>query len=197
MSKEEAEERIATIHKARCQFEAVVRRELLELHDRKGYRRLNYKSWAVFGKSVFNYERTYLHYLVQAAIVERNLELGKDLPTAYLRELARLKKPEDQRRAYGRVQELIAETVYKGKGKCHEGKPSQRLYKQAVDEIVGARPNRPIGTHGPKDRIVYFPNAGVLKTFIEVESGAVKSRTFTQDELEAQGLRYVQTEEDD
>ncbi len=77
------------------------RRELLELHDREGWRALGYSSWRDCAQAEFGQSAAYLYRQLAAAKIELVLDspIG-EIPESHLRPLTQLDTPAQQRRAY-------------------------------------------------------------------------------------------------
>lgn len=137
------------------------RRRALDFKEREGWRALGYAGYieAIQTELGAQYSKSYLSRLLQAAEIERALELpiGNSVPESRLRPLATLDTPEQQRQAW---QAATAAT---------NGKPTTGAVQQAVQQIKPTRPNAPAGwvwrESGSLRRLVDGQIAGPFATF--------------------------------
>jgi hypothetical protein len=84
-----------------------MRRDLLELHDREGWRALGYPSWRDCVQAEFAQSAAYLYRQLAAAKIELAIDspIG-EIPESHLRPLAQLDTPKQQRQAFTRADQL-------------------------------------------------------------------------------------------
>lgn len=107
----------------------LARGELLELHDREGWKALGYKSWQACASAEFGGSAAQMYRLLSAAQIERAIDspIG-EYPESHLREVAKLDTPEQQRQA-----------LEQAHIKAH-GKPTARDVQAEVDAIAQRTP---------------------------------------------------------
>lgn len=126
---DEAEAR-ATVTRIKTRID-IARGELLELHDREGWRALGYKSWETCARQEFGGSAAQMYRLLSAAQIERAIDspIG-EYPESHLREVARLDTPDQQKQA------LEAARAHA------KSKPTAKDVRQAATEI--SAPDLPI-----------------------------------------------------
>jgi hypothetical protein len=105
------------------------RRELLELHDREGWRALGYSSWGACAKAEFGGSAATLYRQLEAAEIARDLgdSQFENLPTSQLQAVKGL--PPDQGRQA--LEQAHTKT---------QGKPTARDVQAEVDAVQGTTP---------------------------------------------------------
>lgn len=103
----------------------VARGELLELHDREGWRAMGYKNWETCARQEFGGSAAQMYRLLSAAQIERAIDspIG-EYPESHLREVARLDTPDQQKLA---LDQARAKT---------NGKPTAKDVRQAAAEMT-------------------------------------------------------------
>ncbi len=94
---------------------AIIRRQVLDLHDREGWRALGYTSWRACVVEEFPQTQRHLYRLLEAGQIEREIcptgQTG-EIPERHLRELAPLRDdPETMREVWQHVHEEHGENV--------------------------------------------------------------------------------------
>lgn len=130
MTSEEARKRVTAINAGMNNLRA----QIIDFHDREGWKALGYDSWTACVESEFEVGRRQIFYQLKAAQVEKNINdslksqcnsCTESLPERTLRPLTSL-PPEDQAPAY----QLAKETA-------PEGKVTARHVEKVVREIKG------------------------------------------------------------
>jgi len=143
---------------------AYTRRELLELHDREGWRALGYSSWGACVKAEFAESAesaATLYRQLEAAIIERDVlqdsqvENPAPIPTAQLQQVKQL-APADRLKAFRRADQLAG-----------DGPRTARHVEQAAAEI--AQPDLPVDFSIVKRR---YETHGITLTH-KIHSGAL------------------------
>jgi hypothetical protein len=107
----------------------LARGELLELHDREGWRALGYKSWQACAQAEFGGSAAQMFRLLSAAQIERAIDspIG-EYPESHLREVAKLDTPAQQRQA---LSQAAART---------NGQPTAKDVRAEAEAILGKTP---------------------------------------------------------
>lgn len=123
------------------------RARALDFKDREGWRALGYSGFieAIRAECGSQYSKSYLSRLVQAAEIERVLELPMATPESHLRPLTALDTPEAQRAAWQRADELRGDEPRQAK---HVRQAVAEQRPVAPAPRVCARCNGPWGAAG-------------------------------------------------
>jgi hypothetical protein len=107
----------------------IARGELLELHDREGWKALGYRNWETCARQEFGGSAAQMYRLLSAAQIERAIDspIG-EYPESHLREVATLDTPDQQKQA-----------LVQARAKTN-GAPTAKDVRTEVDAIAGRTP---------------------------------------------------------
>lgn len=119
---------------------ANIRRQVLDLHDREGWRALGYASWRQCVAAEFEQSQAHLYRVLNAGLLEAKVspigEIGS-IPEGQLRELAPLRDdPEMMREVWQQVQQEHGENVTAAKVREIVEARSARADLHAAEEII-------------------------------------------------------------
>ena len=168
MTKDEARECIEQINENLRD----TRELLLELYEREGWKALNYSSWRECVTGEFKEKQAYLYYQLAAAKTERNIstivEKSEPLPESHLREISKIKDPDQQREVYRQAVETAP-----------EGKVTARHIEETVKEMKEAKapeaPPEPPKEEKPKAAPVIIAEE-FLTAYAEMRKVIVKAQ---------------------